>query len=114
MAATVSYIRDDIVVAAPSGDCGMPRPCLVVQSNLFSELPSLTICPLTSDVRADVPLLRITVEPEPSNGLEKFSQIAIDKITTLPASRISRKIGTISDTTQLQVTRSLAVFLGIG
>jgi mRNA interferase MazF len=114
MAKLLSYRRGDLVLAAPPGDYGKPRPCLVIQSELFSALPSITICPLTSELREDAPLLRLTIAPDEINGLRKSSQIAIDKITTLPLARFGGKMGTISETVQLQVTRALAVFLGIG
>jgi mRNA interferase MazF len=110
----LSFRRGDLVLAAPPGDYGKPRPCLVIQSDLFAALPSLTICPLTSDLREDAPLLRLTIEPDATNGLRKPSQIAIDKITTLPLARFGAKIGQITETVQLQVTRAIAVFLGIG
>lgn len=110
----MNFKRGDLVLAASPGDYGKPRPCLVIQSDLFATLPSITICPLTSELREDAPLLRLTMAPDETNGLRKSSQIAIDKITTLPLPRFGGKIGQISETTQLQVTRALAVFLGIG
>ena len=105
--------RGDIVVAAAPGDYGKPRPVLIVQSDLFSALPSFTICPLTSHLRSDVPFLRLTLEPSPENGLRQSSQIAIDKMTTLPRERFGDVIGHADDTAMLQVTRALAVFLGV-
>ena len=38
--------RGQFVVVATSGDYGKPRPALIVQSELFAELPSVVICPL--------------------------------------------------------------------
>ena len=105
--------RGDIVVAAAPGDYGKPRPVLIVQSDVFSDLPSFTVCPLTSHLRNDAPLLRLTLEPSSENGLRQTSQIAIDKMTTLPRERFGETIGRADDTTMLQVTRALAVFLGI-
>ncbi len=48
---------------------------------------------LTTTLRTDHPLVRITIKPDAQNGLRETSQIAIDKIMTLPATRITRKIG---------------------
>ena len=114
MAARVSFSRGDIVVAASSGAYGKPRLNLVIQSDLFAGLQSVTVCPLTSDLREDAPYLRFSSEPNELNGLRQTSQIVIDKITTLPLSRVSGKIGVCDDNTMLQVTRALAVFLGVG
>lgn len=106
--------RGDLVLAASPGDYGKPRPCLVLQSELFDELPSFTLAILTTTLRSDQPLLRISIEPDEKNGLKQKSQIAVDKITTLPVSRIARKIGEADEDVMLQVTRALAVFLGLG
>jgi mRNA interferase MazF len=113
VAAGVILKRGDLVLAASSGDYGKPRPNLVIQSNAFSNMPSLTVCPLTSDLQTIAPLFRITLEPSPENGLHLPSQIAVDKITTLPITRIAARLGTADDDVMLQVTRALAVFLGI-
>lgn len=105
--------RGDIALAAAPGDYGKPRPVLIVQSDLFATLPSFTVCPLTSHLRPDAPLLRLTIGATPETGLRLPSQIAIDKMTTLPRERVGAIIGKASDETMLQVTRALAVFLGI-
>ena len=105
--------RGSFVLAASPSDYGKPRPALIVQSDLFSALPSITICPLTSDLRDDVPLLRLTVLPTAANGLRLPSQIAIDKMTTLPLQRFSDIIGRADDALMVDVTRALALFLGV-
>ena len=106
--------RGDFVLAAVPGDFGKPRPALVVQSNLYCGLPSVALCPLTSDLRDDAPTLRILVEPSGTNGLRKTSQIAIDKVTTVSTTRLRETIGHADEPLMLNVTRSLAVFLAIG
>lgn len=106
--------RGDFVLAAVPGDYGKPRLALIVQSNLYNGLPSVALCPLTSDLRGDAPVLRLLVEPNDQNGLLKPSQIAIDKVTTVSVSRLRDTIGKADGALMLQVTRSLAVFLAIG
>ncbi len=105
--------RGDFVLAAAPGDYGKPRPVLVVQSDLFAGLPSIAVCPLTSFLRDDAGLLRITVEPNPANGLRKTSQIAIDKTAVLPRTRFGEVIGKAEGELMLRVTRALAVFYGL-
>jgi mRNA interferase MazF len=107
----LSYKRGDIVIAAAPGDYGKPRPCLVIQADAFNDIPSVTVCLLTRDLRDDVPLIRQTIQPTAENGLQQISQIAIDKITTLSLSRISRRIGSLDEVEMMQVTRAIAVFL---
>lgn len=109
----MSWVRGDIVIAALSGDYGKPRPCVVIQSGLFPNLASVTLCPLTSDLREDLPLLRIDVSPSEENGLQMPSQVAADKINTVTVNRISRRIGSLGEVEMMQVTRAIVVFLGI-
>lgn len=104
--------RGDLVIIAAPGDYGKPRPGLVVQSDLFDEHPSVTLCLVTSALR-ETPLVRITVDPSPDNGLQRISQVQVDKIVTLARERVGKVIGRLDDATMLKVNRSLAVFVGI-
>jgi mRNA interferase MazF len=105
--------RGQFVTVATSGDYGKPRPALVVQSDLFAELPSVVICPLTTTIRADADQFRLQVAPSPRNGLRELSQIAIDKITVVPVAKIGDVIGKADDALLLRVNRALALFLSI-
>ena len=105
--------RGQFVVVAMAGEYGKPRPALVVQSDLFADLPSVVICPLTSTLREDVDLIRVTVQPSERNGLRATSQIAIDKITVVKLARIGGVIGEADDALLLRVNRALALFLNI-
>ena len=104
--------RGDVVTVAAPGDYGKPRPALVIQSDLFDALPSVTLCLITSTLR-DAPIFRITVDPSAANGLQRVSQIQVDKILTVARERIGGVIGRFDDATLLKVNRSLAVFVGI-
>ncbi len=106
--------RGDVVLVAMSGDFGKPRPAVIIQSDRFmnDSLDSVSILLVSSHV-VDAPLIRITVDPEASNGLEKPSQIMIDKPMTILRKKIGDKIGSISKQTMKEVDASLAVFLGI-
>jgi mRNA interferase MazF len=103
--------RGDIVTVVLPGAYGKPRPALVVQSNLFSEHPSITILPVTSELR-NTPLFRITVDSDAQNGLIKQSQIMVDKAQTIPRDKIGRKLGRLDEATIMAVNRALALFLG--
>jgi mRNA interferase MazF len=105
--------RGQFVVVATSGDYGKPRPAIVVQSDLFAELPSVVICPLTSTLRDDADQFRLEVRPSKRNGLRETSQIAIDKITAVPVAKIGGVIGEADRDLVLQVSRALTLFLGI-
>ncbi|MDR3176662.1 MAG: type II toxin-antitoxin system PemK/MazF family toxin [Desulfovibrio sp.] len=104
--------RGTVVVVALQGGYGKPRPALVIQSSLFSALPSVTILPITGELR-DAPLYRISVEAAPETGLQKPSQIMVDKPQTVPREKVGQVVGHLDGKTMLAVNRSLAVFLGI-
>ena len=103
--------RGDLVTVALQGDYGKPRPALVIQSDLFAEHPSVTVLPVTSELR-NTPLFRIDVEPGADNGLKKRSQVMIDKATIVPREQVGQAFGRLDDTTLVAVHRALAVFLG--
>lgn len=54
--------RGDLVIITVKGNYGEPHPTLIIQSDLFSEHPSVTVLPVTSVLR-EAPLFRITVQP---------------------------------------------------
>lgn len=91
---------------------GKPRPLLIIQDDRFDATTSVTVCPLTSDP-TEIPLLRIPLQPSDSNGLAAPSSIMLDKITTMPRSKLSERIGKVSDAEMLRLSRGLVVFLGI-
>ena len=105
--------RGQLITVAMAGDYGKPRPALVVQSNLFAHLPSVTVCPLTSTLRDDAGLIRIDVEPTADNGLRQRSQLTIDKIATVTLERVGGVIGMADENVMLRVNRALAVFFAI-
>ena len=103
--------RGEIVSVVIPGDYGKPRPALVVQAERFSEIPSVSVLPLTSDLRS-VPAVRIDVAPDTLNGLRLPSQIMVDKIVTVAKNRIGERIGELSGEGIAAVDRALAAFLG--
>lgn len=105
-------MRGDFVTIALQGDFGKPRPALVIQADQFSEHPSVTVLPVTSTLLA-APLLRITVNPGAESGLQKPSQVMIDKPMAVKRDKVGPAIGRIDADTMIEVERSLAVFLGI-
>lgn len=70
--------RGDLVPVSLQGCYGKPRPALVVQSNMLSDLDSIVLCPVTSELRNA--MFRVTVEPNPENSLRTLSQVMVGKI----------------------------------
>lgn len=104
--------RGDLVTIALQGDYGKPRPALIVQSDFFDEHPSVTILPVTGELR-DAPLFRVRVEPSQTNNLQKMSDIMVDKAQSVARERIGEVFGHLEDDKMLAISRSLALFLGI-
>lgn len=104
--------RGDFVTVATAGDYGKPRPALVIQSDAFEPIPSVTVLPLTSEIHEET-LIRITVRPDPQNGLRAISQVMIDKTLTIPRARIGQVIGHADAETMRETGAALGRFLGL-
>lgn len=105
--------RGDLVPVVLAGAYGKPRPALVIQSDLFTEHPSVTILPVTTELRP-IETFRITVNPSAKNGLRVPSQIMVDKAHTIPRGKAGVPFGELEQRTLQEVNRALAVFLGLG
>ncbi len=99
-------------MAGGSGYAGKPRPAVILQEDRFGLTNSVTLCALTSDP-LESPLLRLPVKPSAHNGLRLECSLMLDKLTTVPRTRIGRKIGALDDPDLMRVNRGLLVFLGL-
>jgi mRNA interferase MazF len=107
--------RGDVVTISDRGGdfTGKPRPGVIVQSDLFGTLNSVTLCPLTSSV-LDAPATRLLIEPSGTLNLRTVSWIAVDKITTVRRDRIGPLIGRLSPEDVQRLNGAIVVFLGLG
>jgi len=104
--------RDDIVICALAGDYGKPRPAVVVQSDLFNPThASITVCPVTSHL-IDAPLFRLPLPANSKTGLEKVSQIMVDKMVAIRSDRINRKIGALNAKQEASLGKAMKLWLG--
>ena len=110
---TLILRRGDIALVVAAGDYGKPRPAVIVQSDLFNEThASLTVCPVTS-LLVEAPLFRIALKPSRASGIERVSQIMVDKIQTLRRDRIRERIGAIPPATMRDVEAALRLWLRV-
>lgn len=106
-------IRGEIYTAAARGAyTGKPRPVVIVQDDRFDATASVTICPFTAS-EIDAPLIRIQIAPSEENGLDRPSSLMVDKITTVPKSGLSERVGRLRDDEVVQLSRAMTVFLGL-
>jgi len=105
--------RGDLIPVVLAGTYGKPRPALVIQSDLFTKHPSVTVLPVTCELRP-IETFRIAVEPTLENGLRARSQIMVDKAHTIPRDKAGTPFGKLEARIMTAVDRALAVFLGLG
>ena len=104
--------RGEIWTAAGgSGHAGKPRPVVVIQDERFDATDSVTVCSFTTDP-TEAPLIRLRVEPGAS-GLREISSLMVDKITTVPRTRLGDLIGRLNDEDMMRLGRAIVVFLGL-
>jgi mRNA interferase MazF len=105
--------RGEIWTAAGGPDyAGKPRPVVILQDDRFEFTASITVCPLTTSP-ADAPLARPAVAPSDRNGLRAPCRLMVDKITTLPRTKLRGRIGRLDPSDLVQLDRSVLVFLGL-
>jgi mRNA interferase MazF len=91
---------------------GKPRPVVIVQDDAFDATDSVTVCAFTTDP-TDAPLFRLPVEPNGRNGLRTPSRLMLDKVTTVPKSKVGDRIGRLDDEDMVRINQGLMVFLGL-
>lgn len=105
--------RGQIWTAAGGGSyVGKPRPVVIVQDGRFDATESLTVCAFTSDPTA-APLFRLLIRPTERNGLKTPSRLMVDKLTTVPKSRLGAQVGILGDEDMIRLNRAIVVFLGL-
>ncbi|MEW6465947.1 MAG: type II toxin-antitoxin system PemK/MazF family toxin [Pseudomonadota bacterium] len=100
------------IVSGGKDYAGKPRPAVIVQDDRFDATDSVTVCAFTTDP-TDAPLFRLPVEPNARNGLHSACRLMVDKITTVPKSKIGVRIGRLDDEDMVRLNRAVMVFLGL-
>lgn len=105
--------RGEIWTAAGGLDyAGKPRPVVILQDDRFDATASITVCGLTTNVM-EAPLFRLPIEPNARNGLQAPSRLMVDKISTVPRTKIGRRIGALDAADMLRLNQAIMVFLGL-
>lgn len=91
---------------------GKPRPVAIVQDDSFDATDSITVCAFTTDP-TDAPLFRLSVEPNERNGLLSPSRLMVDKINTVPKSKVGERIWRLDDEDVVRLNQAVIVFLGL-
>ena len=105
--------RGEIWTVAGGQDyAGKPRPAVIVQDDHFDGTGSLTVCAFTTD-ETEAPLFRLDVAPNERNGLRAACRLMVDKIATVPKTKIGARVGRLDDSDIVRLNRAMAVFLGL-
>ena len=105
--------RGDVWTVSGGKDyAGKPRPVVILQDDSFDATDSITICAFTTDP-SEAPLFRLAVEPNERNGLRSSSRLMVDKITTVPRSKVGERIGRLDDEDLVRLNQAAMVFLGL-
>jgi mRNA interferase MazF len=105
--------RGEIWTVAGGKDyAGKPRPVVILQDDRFDGTSSITICAFTGDP-AEAPLFRLPVAPSERNGLRVACRLMVDKITTVPKTKIGVRLGRLDEEDILRLNRAALVFLGL-
>ena len=105
--------RGDVVTVAAAGDCGKPRPAVIVQTDaLPAEHASVVVCQMTSD-GDEASDFRVVVEPSETNGLHARSHVMADKPVTIRRTRVGKKIGQLDERDLARLNIALAFVMGL-
>jgi mRNA interferase MazF len=105
--------RGDIYTAADRrAHSGKPRPVVIIQDDRFDATASVTVVPFTTS-QVEAPLLRLPVQPSDTTGLTRVSQLMVDKVTSVPRTSLTHRVGRLSDSDVVALDRALVVFLGL-
>jgi mRNA-degrading endonuclease toxin of MazEF toxin-antitoxin module len=70
------------------------------------------ICAFTTD-ETDAPLFRLPVQPNERNGLRAICRLMVDKMTTVPKTKIGARVGRLDDEDIVRLNQAVLVFLGL-
>ncbi|TFH13888.1 MAG: type II toxin-antitoxin system PemK/MazF family toxin [Acidimicrobiales bacterium] len=57
--------------------------------------------------------MRLLVEADEVTGIRDSSRLMVDKVTTIPRSKLGERVGQLSDDDTIRLSRALVVFLGL-
>jgi len=93
---------------------GKTRPVLVVQNNLLNKIshPSTIICPITTNVKREVELLRVHLRKGTAN-LNQDCDIMIDQLRAIDNKRLIKRTGSIGKELSDIVKDNLKIILDL-
>mgnify|MGYP002356523379 CR=1 FL=1 len=92
-------------------ETGKTRPVVVVQTDYLNKVhPSTVICPITTNLRPDIELLRVRIE---EGQIDKPSDILIDQIRAIDNRRVIKIIGKLNKEQILKIKKNIKILLDL-
>jgi len=90
---------------------GKTRPVVVVQSDLLNEVHlSTLICPISTNVKPDINLLRVHLN---KGQLDKLSDILVDHIRAIDNQRLIKKLGKLTKDQQNKLKANIKIVMDL-
>ena len=90
---------------------GKTRPVVIVQTDLLNGTHlSTVICPVTTNVKMEIKLLRVHLE---EGQIDKPSDILVDQVRAIDNSRLLMKIGQLTRDQQIRLKENLKLVLDL-
>lgn len=90
---------------------GKTRPVVIIQTDLLNESHlSTLICPITTNVKIEIELLRVHLK---KGQLEKLSDILVDQIRAIDNKRLLKKLGQLTKDQRQDLKASLKIVLDL-
>jgi mRNA interferase MazF len=102
-----------VLVRSSDGPATKARPCLIIQrSSTLDAALKVTVCPLSSEIRIGSSI-RPLINPSPTNGLHRISQIELDWIYTFWKADFRDVVGCLDESELRRVDEALKQWLDL-
>ncbi len=92
-------------------ESGKTRPVVVVQTDLLNETHlSTIICPITSNVKNEIKLLRVHLK---KGQLDKLSDVLVDQVRAIDNKRLIKKLGQLTKDQRNSLKANLRIVLDL-
>jgi mRNA interferase MazF len=90
---------------------GKTRPVVIIQTDLLNDTHlSTIICPVTTNVKPEIELLRVHLK---KGQLDKLSDVLVDQIRAIDNTRLLKKIGQLNKDQREKLKNNLKVVLDL-
>ena len=92
-------------------ESGKTRPVVIVQTDLLNEIHlSTLICPITTNVKIEIELLRVHLK---KGQLDKLSDVLVDQIRAIDNKRFIKKLGQLNKEQKQLLKANLRIVLDL-